>query len=92
MTTLLPDLLSLKKVLAARRTFLTAEILKFPKEKHHVAMSLLKAATRFEKTAPERCIVLQRKAIALMALEVKQASYAAYAAQKALEEMIAEAP
>lgn len=55
-------------------------------------MSLLKAATLFEKTAPERCIVLQRKAIALMALEVKQASYAAYAAQKALEEMIAEAP
>ncbi len=62
--------------------------LKFPKEKHNVAMTLLKAATRLEKSSPEDCIALQRRAIALMALEVKQARYAAYAAEKALEEVV----
>ena len=42
------------------------------------------AATRLEKSSPEGCIALQRRAIALMALELKQARYAAYAAEKAL--------
>ncbi|MDC6472295.1 hypothetical protein PQZ11_04445 [Luminiphilus sp.] len=63
---------------------MTAEVLKFPKEKHNVAFTLLKAATRLEKSSPEACIALQRRAIALMALELKQARYAAYAAEKAL--------
>ena len=67
---------------------MTAEVLKFPKEKHNVAFTLLKAATRLEKSSPESCIALQRRAIALMALELKQARYAAYAAGKALEEAI----
>ena len=66
---------------------MTAEVLKFPKEKHNVAFTLLKAATRLEKSSPEGCIALQRRAIALMALELKQARYAAYAAEKALEEV-----
>ena len=69
------------------RGILTAEILKFPQEKHNVALTLLKAATRLEKSSPKDCIALQRRAIALMALEVKQARYAAYAAQMALEEV-----
>ena len=56
----------------------------FPKEKHNVALTLLKAATRLEKSSPEGCIALQRRALALMALELKQARYAAYAAEKAL--------
>ena len=67
---------------------MTAEVLKFPKENHNVAFTLLKAATRLEKSSPEGCIALQRRAIALMALELKQARYAAYAAEKALEETI----
>ena len=67
---------------------MTAEVLKFPKEKHNVAFTLLKAATRLEKSSPEDCIALQRRAIALMALELKQARYAAYAAEKALEEVV----
>ena len=65
---------------------MTAEVLKFPREKHNVAMTLLKAATSLEESSPQDCIALQRRAIALMALEVKQARYAAYAAQMALEE------
>ena len=66
---------------------MTAEVLKFPKEKHNVAFTLLKAATRLEKSSPEDCIALQRRAIALMALELKQARYAAYAAEKALDQV-----
>ena len=76
-----------KKAQAIWRGVLTAEVLKFPKEKHNVAFTLLKAATRLEKSSPEGCIALQRRAIALMALELKQARYAAYAAEKALEEV-----
>ncbi len=66
---------------------MTAEVLKFPKEKHNVAMTLLKAATRLEKSSPEGCIAVQKRAIALMTLELKQARYAVYAAEKALEEI-----
>ena len=66
---------------------MTAEVLKFPKEKHNVAFTLLKAATRLEKSSPEGCIALQRRAIALMALELKQARYAALVAQTSLEEI-----
>ena len=82
-----PNLLLLKKAQAIWRGVLTAEVLKFPKEKHNVAFTLLKAATRLEKSSPEGCIALQRRALALMALELKQARYAAYAAEKALEEV-----
>ncbi|MDA9219367.1 hypothetical protein N9O79_01460 [Luminiphilus sp.] len=67
---------------------MTAEVLKFPKGKCSVALALLKAATRLEKSSPEGCIALQRRAIALMTLELKQARYAAYAAEKALEEVL----
>ena len=67
---------------------MTPEVLKFPKEKHNVAFTLLKAATRLEKSSPEDCIALQRRALALMALELKQARYAAFAAKKAMEETI----
>ena len=67
---------------------MTAEVLKFPKEKHNVAFTLLKTATRLEKSSPEDCIALRRSALALMALELKQARYAALAAEKALEETI----
>jgi hypothetical protein len=87
LTTPQPNLLWLKKAQAIWRGVLTAEVLKFPKEKHNVALTLLKAATRLEKSSPEGCIALQRRAIALMALELKQARYAAYAAEKALEEV-----
>ena len=90
MTTPQPNLLWLKKAQAIWRGVLTAEVLKFPKEKHNVAFTLLKAATRLEKSSPEGCIALQRRAIALMALELKQARYAAYAAEKALEEVYKE--
>jgi len=83
-TTPQPNLLWLKKAQAIWRGILTAEVLKFPKEKHNVALTLLKAATRLEKSSPEGCIALQRRAIALMALELKQARYAAFAAEKAL--------
>ncbi len=51
-------------------------------------MTLLKAATRLEKSSPEDYIALQRRAIALTALELGQASNAAYAAEKALEEVL----
>jgi hypothetical protein len=88
LTTPQPNLLWLKKAQAIWRGVLTAEVLKFPKEKHNVAFTLLTAATRLEKSSPEGCIALQRRAIALMALELKQARYAAYAAEKALEETI----
>ena len=88
LTTPQPNLLSLKKAQAIWRGVLTAEVLKFPKEKHDVALTLLKAATRLEKSSPEGCIALQRRAIALMPLELKQARYAAYAAEKALEEVV----
>ena len=84
LTTPQPNLLWLKKAQAIWRGVLTAEVLKFPKEKHNVAFTLLKAATRLEKSSPEGCIALQRRALALMALELKQARYAAYAAEKAL--------
>ena len=67
---------------------MTAEVLKFPKEKHNVAFTLLKAARHLEKSSPEGCIALQGRAIVLMALELKQARYAAYAAEKALEELL----
>ena len=67
---------------------MTAEVLKFPKEKHNVAFTLLKAATRLEKSSPEGCIALQRRAIALMALELKQARCPAYAAEKALYKIV----
>jgi hypothetical protein len=70
---------------ANRRTTLTAQIYRFPTEISDVALSLLKTARALENTAPARCIAIQRKAIALMALEVKQARYAAFAAQKALD-------
>ena len=66
---------------------MTSEVWKFPKEKHNVAFTLVKAATRLAKSSPEACIALQRRAIALMALELKRARYAAYAAEKALEEV-----
>ena len=56
---------------------MTEEVLKFPKEKHNLALTLLKAATRLEKSSPEGCIALQRRAIPLMTLELKQARYAA---------------
>jgi hypothetical protein len=79
----------MKKAQAIWRGVLTAEVLKFPKEKHNVAFTLLKAATRLERSSPEACIALQRRAIALMALELKQARYAAYAAEKTLEEVVA---
>ena len=88
LTTPQPNLLWLKKAQAIWRGVLTGEVLKFPKEKHNVAFTLLKAATRLEKSSPEGCIALQRRAIALMALELKQARYAAYAAERALEEAI----
>jgi len=39
------------------------------------------------KFPKEGCIALQRRAIALMALELKQVRYAAYAAEKALDEV-----
>ena len=65
-----------------RRSF---EVLK---EKHNVAFTLLKAATRLRSR--HQRIALQRRAIALMALELKQARYAAYAVEKALEEAISE--
>ncbi len=67
---------------------MTAEVLKFPKEKHNVAFTLLKAATRLEKSSPEGCIALQRRALALMALELKQARYAAYAAERSLQDVL----
>ena len=88
LTTPQPNLLWLKKAQAIWRGVLTAEVLKFPKEKHNVAFTLLKAATRLEKSSPGDCIALQRRALALMALELKQARYAAFAAEKALEETI----
>ena len=67
---------------------MTAEVLKFPEEKHNLAFTLLKAATRLEKSSPEDCIALQRRAIALMALELKQARYVAFAAEKAVKEIM----
>ena len=88
LTTPQPNLLWLKKAQAIWRGVLTAEVLKFPKEKHNVAFTLLKAATRLEKSSPEDCIALQRRALDLMALELKQARYAAFAAEKALEEVL----
>ena len=68
MTTPQPNLLPLKKAQAIWRGVLTAEVLKFPTEKRNVAFTLLKAATRLEKSSPEGCIALERRAIALMAL------------------------
>jgi|GEM_PF-2211273 len=67
---------------------MTAELLNFPIKNHNVAFTLLKAATGLQKSSPEGCIALQRHAIALMAIELKQARYAAYAAEKALEELL----
>ncbi len=67
---------------------MTAEVLRFPKGRCSVALTLLRTATRLEKSSPEGCIALQRRALALMALELKQARYAAYAAEKALEEVV----
>ena len=67
---------------------MTAEVLRFPKGRCSVALTLLRTATRLEKSSPEDCIALQRRAIALMVVEIKQARYAAYAAEKALEELV----
>ena len=66
---------------------MTAKVSNFPKEKHNVACTLSNAATRLEKSSPEGCIALQRRALALMALRLKQARYAAYVAEGALEEV-----
>ena len=66
---------------------MNAEVSQFPKENHNGAFTRLKAATRLEKSSLEDCIALQRRAPALMALELEQARYAAYAAEKALEEV-----
>ena len=82
-----PNLLRLKKAQAIWRGVLNAEVSQFPKENHNGAFTRLKAATRLEKSSLEDCIALQRRAPALMALELEQARYAAYAAEKALEEV-----
>ena len=82
-----PNLLLLKKAQAIWRGVLTAEVLKFPKEKHNVAFTLLKTTTRLEESSPEDCIAIQRRAIALMRCKLKQARYPAYAAERALEEV-----
>ena len=64
---------------------MAADVLSFPKERTHVALALLKVARSHEERAPHRCIALQRDAIALMALELKEARYAALVAQRALD-------
>ena len=58
---------------------MAADVLSFPKKRAHVALALLKVARSHEERA------LQRDAIALMALELKEARYAALVAQKALD-------
>jgi len=63
---------------------LTAEVLKFPKEKHNVAFTLLKAATRLENSSPEGCIALQGQVIAMLSVEVSQSRRTAYAAMRAM--------
>ena len=53
-----------KKGSSNLRGIWTSEVLKFPEEKHNVAIiTLLKAATRLEKSLPEGCIALQRRAM-----------------------------
>ena len=64
---------------------MTSEVLKFPHRRSHVIKSLLKTAKRLKDTSPEGCIGLQTHALALMALELKKARYAA---ERALEEML----
>jgi len=66
---------------------MSADVLSFPKERTHVALALLKVARSQEERAPHRCIALQRDAIALMALELKEARYAAPVAPRALESL-----
>ena len=66
---------------------MTAEVLKFPRGKCDVALSLLKTAAALEKISPSKCIAIQRRAIALMTLEVKEARYAAFVVQKTLNEI-----
>ena len=74
-----------------KHVLITADVLSFPKERTHVALTPLKVAHSREKRAPYRCIALQRGAIALIALELKEAKHAGLVAQRALDSLGEEA-
>ena len=66
---------------------MTAEVLKFLNGNCDVALSLLKTASGLEKTSPSKCIAIQRRAIALMTLEINEARYVAFVVQRTLNEI-----
>ena len=78
----------LNKAQAIWRGVLTAEVLESPHRRSHVIKSLLETAKRLKDTSPETCIVIQEQVIAMLSVEVAQSRRTAYAAMRAMSEVV----
>ena len=64
------------------------KVLKFPHDRQHVIQSLVETADTLESRYPEKCLILQKEIISMLALECQRSTKAAHAAKLALESLL----
>jgi len=64
------------------------KVLKFPHDRQHVIQSLVETADTLENRYPEKCVIVQKEIISMLALECQRCTKAALAAKLALESLL----
>ena len=64
------------------------KVLNFPHDRQHVIQSLVETADTLESRYPEKCVIIQKEIISMLALECQRSTKAAHAAKLALESIL----